>query len=182
MPPRMHVEVDAADPYERGRQRGSQIGAQLQQTWPIYQRLFAVTARDASRDQPDVEAIAGACLDSLSTWSPDLIRELEGVAAGADVPLLTVVALNARTEVLAQARGAGATECSTLVQLPGIDGSAVSAQTWDWHHDLAGGWHLQTCPRRPVRLRRAHRVRHAGQDRGERGRARDPLQPAAARE
>jgi isopenicillin-N N-acyltransferase-like protein len=120
------------------------VAERLSGTWPIYQELFAVAARDAGRHPVDVPAIAGSCLDSLATWSPDLFRELEGVAAGSGLALHEVMALNARTEVLAQARGAGSTECSTLVELVGEAGSALSAQTWDWHHDLAAGWHLQT--------------------------------------
>ena len=54
MTSRMHVDIDSSDPFERGRQRGAQVGARLQQTWPIYQSLFAVTARDAGRDPVDV--------------------------------------------------------------------------------------------------------------------------------
>lgn len=141
---RVHTEIDSTDPFERGRQRGVQVAAALRKTWPIYQSLFAVTARDAGRAPVDVPAIAESCLDAVSTWSPELLRELEGVAAGSGFALTTVMALNARTEVLAQARGAGTTECSTLVQMQGADGSAIGAQTWDWHAELAGGWHLHT--------------------------------------
>lgn len=141
---RMHVSVDSTDPFERGRQRGAQVADRLRHTWPIYQQLFAVTARDAGRPPVDAGAVADACMDTLATWSPELARELEGVAAGADTHLETVVALNARTEVLAQARGGGFTECSTLVEMTGTDGTALGAQTWDWHHQLSEGWHLQT--------------------------------------
>ncbi|MDX6308996.1 MAG: isopenicillin-N N-acyltransferase like protein [Nocardioidaceae bacterium] len=144
MSTRVHTEIDSTDPFERGRQRGVQVAARLRETWPIYQSLFAVTARDAGRSPVDVPATAESCLDAVSTWSPELLRELEGVAAGSGFGLTTVMALNARTEVLAQARSAGATECSTLVQLHGGDGSPIGAQTWDWHEELAGGWHLHT--------------------------------------
>jgi isopenicillin-N N-acyltransferase-like protein len=141
---RMQVEVDSTDPFERGRQRGSQVAARLQQSWPIYQSLFGVTARDAGHGSVDVPAVAHACLDALSSWSPDLLRELEGVSAGSGLSLTTVMALNARTEVFAVAGGSRVTECSTIVQLEGAGGSARSAQTWDWHEELADGWHLQT--------------------------------------
>lgn len=116
----------------------------LQQTWPIYQSLFDVTAHDAGREPVDVPAVAHACLDAVSTWSPELLRELEGVSAGSGLSLTTVMALNARTEVFAVAGGTAVSECSTVVQLDGPDGSAVSAQTWDWHEELADGWHVQT--------------------------------------
>lgn len=141
---RRHLEIDSADPFERGRQRGAQISCELASSLPIYHALFEVAARDAGTDPVDVAAIAHACLDAVAAWSPDLLRELEGVAAGADLSLTTVMTLNARTEVLAQAGPASTTECSTLVQLLGAGGSAVAAQTWDWHEELAAGWHLQT--------------------------------------
>ncbi len=127
MSSRMHVEIDSADPFERGRQRGAQVAAMLQETWPIYQSLFGVTAREAGRDPVDISAVAHACLDALSPWSPELLRELEGVSAGSGLSLTTVMALNARTEVFAVAGGTKVTECSTVVELTGPDGTALSA-------------------------------------------------------
>jgi isopenicillin-N N-acyltransferase like protein len=138
------VEIDSSDPFERGRQRGAQVATNLQETWPIYQSLFAVTARDAGRDPVDISAVAHACLDALAPWSPELLRELEGVSAGSGLSLTTVMALNARTEVFAVAGGTKVSECSTIVELSGPGGSALSAQTWDWHEELADGWHVQT--------------------------------------
>ncbi len=90
-----------------------------------------------------MSGVAHACLDALSPWSPELLRELEGVSAGAGLPLTTVMVLNARTEVFAVAGGAEVTECSTVVELAGVDGSALAAQSWDWHEELADGWHVQ---------------------------------------
>lgn len=142
--PLRHVRVDATSPYERGRQRGVQVRDSIHRTWPVYQQLFAVSARDAGSAPPDVRGAAAASFDSLRRWSPDLAREIEGVADGAGVAVDVVMALNARTEILAQARGNGATECSTLVEMAGPSGSALAAQTWDWHDELAGGWHVQT--------------------------------------
>jgi isopenicillin-N N-acyltransferase like protein len=144
MKSRMYVEIDSADPFERGRQRGAQVSAELAETWPLYQSLFDVTAREAGCDGVDVTAVAHSCLDAVSTWSPGLLRELEGVSAGSGVSLTTVMALNARTEVFAAAGGTAVSECSTVVQLQGPEGSAISAQTWDWHEELAGGWHVQS--------------------------------------
>jgi isopenicillin-N N-acyltransferase-like protein len=55
-------------------------------------------------------------------------EELAGMAAGADVPLRALLALNARTEVLA---GVGPTECSV------VGAGGLLAQNWDWHPALA---------------------------------------------
>lgn len=140
----IHVSVDSADAFERGRQRGKQVANQLHRTWPVYERLFAITAREAGQPPVDVRAVAAACLDCTAAWAPDLVRELEGVAAGAGADLATIMALNARTEIFAQARGGGPTECSTVVELVGTEGTSLAAQTWDWHEELSGGWHVQS--------------------------------------
>ena len=57
---------------------------------------------------------------------PHHVEELEGMAAGAGQDLLELIAINARTELLAGA------ECSVVGKLGG-----ELAQTWDWHPDLA---------------------------------------------
>jgi isopenicillin-N N-acyltransferase-like protein len=68
----------------------------------------------------------------LSADHPELVAELEGIAAGSGQDVRELLAINARTELLAgtQARG----ECSLLARSepPG----AWLAQTWDWHPDL----------------------------------------------
>jgi isopenicillin-N N-acyltransferase-like protein len=64
---------------------------------------------------------------------PDLVEELEGVAAGAGEDPRELLAINARTELLG---GAGAGECSVLGHIEGDE--PWLAQTWDWHPDLAG--------------------------------------------
>jgi isopenicillin-N N-acyltransferase-like protein len=59
----------------------------------------------------------------LSAW-PDLVAELEGIAAGAEVPVASLVRLQARTELM------GGPECSVIGR-PG-----AVAQNWDWHPDV----------------------------------------------
>lgn len=52
-------------------------------------------------------------------------------------------ALNARTELLAAGGVVHRGECSTLVRI-GTDETVppISAQTWDWHHELTTAWLL----------------------------------------
>lgn len=137
-----HLLVDSSDPFERGRQRGRFAGARLGDTWPVYLDIFAATVASHER-QVDPLAVAAACEGPLGDWCPDLLTEIAGVAAGAGLDPLTVLALNARTEVLAHA-GSTATECSTVVEMPAAAAETMSVQTWDWHAELAGGWHTQT--------------------------------------
>jgi isopenicillin-N N-acyltransferase like protein len=65
----------------------------------------------------------GSDVPDLSPW-PDLVAEVEGMAAGAGVPVDALLRLQARTELL------GGAECS-LIGEPG-----VVRQNWDWHPDV----------------------------------------------
>jgi isopenicillin-N N-acyltransferase-like protein len=80
--------------------------------------------------------------EAIAAGWPDLVDELDGIAIGAGVPLDTLLAVNARTELLAGTTGA---ECSVVGMLDGRGGCVV-AQNWDWHPDLAPSrvlWHVQ---------------------------------------
>jgi isopenicillin-N N-acyltransferase like protein len=59
----------------------------------------------------------------LSAW-PHLVAEIEGVAAGAGVPVQTLLRMQARTELM------GGPECSLIGRA-----GAVS-QNWDWHPEV----------------------------------------------
>jgi isopenicillin-N N-acyltransferase-like protein len=92
-------------------------------TLRTYRRLLAEAAGVTLR------TAGGAVAEHLDTALHD---ELEGMAAGAGVDLRELLAVNARTELLA---GTTACECSVVGH---IDGAWVRlAQTWDWHPDLA---------------------------------------------
>ena len=103
------------------RDRGHAFGAAqrdaIASTVRTYRRLLPVV---------DMRAAGAAVAASLE---PHLVDELEGMAAGAGQDVGDLLAVNARTELLAGA------ECSVAGRL---EGSEVSlAQTWDWHPDLA---------------------------------------------
>lgn len=59
----------------------------------------------------------------LAPW-PDLLDEVEGIAAGARVPVEALLALQARTELM------GGAECSLIGRV------GVVKQNWDWHPDV----------------------------------------------
>jgi isopenicillin-N N-acyltransferase-like protein len=71
------------------------------------------------------------------------MREIEGIAAGADVPVEDIVALNARSELLYAHEKLGATEppdgCTGVVVLPeaSASGTLIHAQNWDWRVESA---------------------------------------------
>lgn len=102
---------------DRGHAFGVAQRAAIASTVRTYRRLL---------QDVDLRAAGVSVADSLE---PQFVDELEGMAAGAEQDARDLLAINARTELLAGA------ECSVVGQL---QGSAVSlAQTWDWHPDLA---------------------------------------------
>ena len=132
------VTIAAESPRERGVQRGQACSSQLAAGWQTYADLFAAGGISADR----VQAEAVASLSAVDAWQPDLAAEIRGTADGSGLPQWQVAALNARTEILSLARTALPGECSTVIST--IPGRVVSAQTWDWHEELAAAWHLQS--------------------------------------
>jgi len=109
-------------PAERGRAFGGAHADAIGLTVRTYRRLFGMTP-------PDMRSAGAALAPSLGA---DHVEELEGMAAGAGQDVRDLLAVNARTELLA---GSGRAECSVIGR---VAGSGVTlAQTWDWHPDLA---------------------------------------------
>ncbi|MGW9404068.1 C45 family autoproteolytic acyltransferase/hydrolase [Arthrobacter sp. NPDC055585] len=132
------VRIAAESATERGVQRGQASRQALASAWQIYADLFAAGGIEAER----VEAEALSSLAAVESWQPELAAEIRGTAAGSELQTWQVAALNARTEILSLSRKALPGECSTVVST--IPGRVFSAQTWDWHEELAGAWHLQS--------------------------------------
>jgi isopenicillin-N N-acyltransferase-like protein len=95
-------------------------------TVTVYRRLLREAAGVGRGELRRAGELVGARL------APELVDELEGIAAGAGVDARELLAINARTELLA---GRGAGECSLLGR--GEPDGAWLAQTWDWHPALA---------------------------------------------
>jgi isopenicillin-N N-acyltransferase-like protein len=77
---------------------------------------------------PEAAVSGQAVGETLAARWPDLLDEVEGIAAGAQVPVESLLALQARTELL------GGAECSLVARLE--DGACLVAQNWDWHPDV----------------------------------------------
>jgi isopenicillin-N N-acyltransferase-like protein len=110
---------------DRGRGFGRAHADAVTATVTVYRRLLRETAGDLA---PHGDRVAAALHDR---W-PELIEEVEGIAAGAGQDPLELLAINARTELLAPGPAA---ECSVIGRVG--DGGVELAQTWDWHPDLA---------------------------------------------
>lgn len=124
----LHVSREAG-PGERGRAFGRANAEAVAHAVGRYRVLFRAVA---GLGDEEVRALALAAGETVAARHPELIEEMAGIAAGAGVDEAAVLALNARTEILA---GAGPPECSAVAMT--APGACLMAQNWDWHPDLA---------------------------------------------
>ncbi len=135
--PRVDVGLRPS-PGARGEALGAAYPAEIARTIEVYERLFATLAGGPV----DLERPGNEALEATALYTPVLAEEIEGIARGSGIPVERIAALNARTEILATCRAATASECSAIVALGGLDGP-VAVQTWDWHEELAGSFHVR---------------------------------------
>jgi isopenicillin-N N-acyltransferase-like protein len=135
-PERLHIQLSGATRRELGLARGEALRSTLAASYAKYAELFRVLGVTEALEREGVERTVAA----LKGWRTEVIAEFEGIAEAAGVDFAQVVALNARTEILALAPRASS-ECSTATAQ--IDGRRFGVQTWDWHIELDPFWHTQ---------------------------------------
>lgn len=133
---RLHLDISAPTRRELGLARGAALRPSLAGGYAKYAELFRTLGISEAQEREGAQQV----LDVLSGWHPEIIGEFEGIAEGADIELAQVVALNARTEIIAMGNSASS-ECSTVTAV--LDGHRTGVQTWDWHIELDQYWHTQ---------------------------------------
>jgi isopenicillin-N N-acyltransferase-like protein len=123
------------DPRQRGLEFGQAHTGEVRRSVAGYADLFA------RRGGPGYDAPRWAreFRDTIGDVDPDALAEIAGIAEGAGVPELDLVAVNARTEMLAKADPFGERECSTVLVTPSHS-PAYGVQTWDWYASMADTW------------------------------------------
>jgi isopenicillin-N N-acyltransferase-like protein len=125
--------------------RGEAYGEQARDRIHASVALYATQLERLGFTGNDVERFGGLFLPRLRQWAPDLVEEMEGIAAGADVALSAVLLVNARTEILQLAkREKGVSDdepdgCTGAVILPEAAKASrlIHGQNWDWHAECA---------------------------------------------
>jgi isopenicillin-N N-acyltransferase-like protein len=126
--------VVSGSPHERGRQYGAQARAQVHRSIEAYAKTFEYYAGwDWARSRQEAMRFVPA----IDDFAPSQIDELRGIAAGAEVDLADILAVNIRTEVMYSWRVSNALdsrppdECSSFAcAAPGRH--VVVGQNWDW--------------------------------------------------
>jgi len=135
------IEVHGS-PRKRGELYGDQARDRVRRSFGHYEEQLGRLGFAAD----DVERLVGVFLPRIREWAPDLVEEMEGIAAAADVSLASIVLVNARTEVLQLAyREKGMAEdddpdgCTGAVIMPAATkaGRLIHGQNWDWKAECA---------------------------------------------
>src|SRR5690242_5122458 len=132
MYPRIEVEGGSG---ERGRQYGEAARERVQRSVEAYGEVFA---HYAGWDWERVRAAAAAYRAPVEAYEPRYLEEIDGLAAGAAVDPLDVLAINVRTEIMFAATARDLTrapaECTAFAAVPSrtADGALLVGQNWDW--------------------------------------------------
>lgn len=141
------IEISGS-PLQRGRQYGEAVRPQVHAALGYYEEAFG---RSAGLAWDRVTARAAHWLEPVRDYAPHLVDEMQGIADGAGVGLLDVLALNARGEVIydksfaqmeADGRASeeepaeGCTSFAVHGEASG-DGHVYAGQNWDWRAGVA---------------------------------------------
>lgn len=127
-----YLHVDDADAFERGKQLGRASADHVRGSLRLYEETFA---HYAGLSWPEVRGIAAQFRDPIAEYDEQIAREIEGIAAGAELPHEDVLAINARTEIMFGLWARPAAECTSLFVGPAAsaNGHALIGQNWDWN-------------------------------------------------
>ncbi|SDP42401.1 isopenicillin-N N-acyltransferase like protein [Streptomyces sp. cf386] len=136
------IEISGT-PLERGRQYGEAVAPRLGIALGYYTEAFGASS---GLTWSQVTARAARWLKPVREYAPHLLEEMQGIADGAGLDLLDVLALNARGEVIyddsfvrmaAQEEPAeGCTSFAAYGPASG-DGHVWAGQNWDWRAGVA---------------------------------------------
>lgn len=130
--PHIRVEGDAT---ERGRQYGEQARERIERSLVEYRKIFK---HYAGWDWSEVRAFATAFEAPIRAFSSKYFDEIVGIAEGAGLDPLDLLAINVRTEIMFSARASQAMkmplECTAFgIASPfGSNDPVLIGQNWDW--------------------------------------------------
>jgi isopenicillin-N N-acyltransferase like protein len=138
-----YVEISGDDRI-RGRQYGEFAASQIALARDFYEASFGDSL---GLTWNQTRELASEWLAPSTDFAPDLVDEMRGIAEGAGLELLDVLALNARGEVSRMRRSEVPTSpedehnldsdgCSSFALLPEATGDrhVYCGQNWDWRH------------------------------------------------
>lgn len=112
--------------YECGKKIGEQAQTEIHHAINSYKQLFMDT-NETNWDE--ARKRAAAYIPWIEEYDPLIMEEMKGMSDGAQVELLDIVTLNARSEIMSVPDG-----CTSLAVVPPAtkNNETLLAQNWDW--------------------------------------------------
>lgn len=114
----------AGTPQQIGLEHGRQLSKEIRGQIGVYEAMFKKTS---NLDWDAVKEVSKGYAATIKQLTPDVYTEMEGIAEGAGLDILDIVALNSRSEI---ALGLFSDGCSSLGWKR--QGEVLLAQNWDW--------------------------------------------------
>ncbi len=119
-------EIDiVGNAHERGVSHGEQLRGEIAAALSFYRDIFKLPETTVREQATYFQRI-------IADFNPDYATEINGIAEGAAQDPLSIVALNARTEILGLNKQTPSNECTSLC----FSGTPILGQTWDWGEPL----------------------------------------------
>ncbi|OON41940.1 acyl-CoA--6-aminopenicillanic acid acyltransferase [Izhakiella australiensis] len=138
------IEISGS-PFERGCQYGEQAKDRIHASVAIYGDQLETLGVSGDQRHQLIEVFRQA----IAQFDPAYVEEMRGIAEGAGVSFESIVMINARTEVIAQARRQKEQDdvhdesikdgCTGALILPqrSESGKLIHGQNWDWRAECA---------------------------------------------
>jgi len=128
------IELNQPDPKKRGQAYGEAARERIHAIIDKYREIFQ---RITGETWETIMARGESFIAKAKAFAPDLVKEIRGIAEGADRALMDIFLLNARSEILFNPRVL-AQECTSLAALPEStsNGDMLLAQNWDWYKEV----------------------------------------------
>lgn len=130
----MYPVIDVAgSPYARGHAYGRAAADRIAGSIASYAQVYR---EEAGWDWATATETAVRYLPAIEDFAPDYVEELHGIADGARVERVDILAINIRTEVMNAARiaslsGSAPAECTAFATVA-PSARVVAGQNWDW--------------------------------------------------
>jgi len=119
-------EIDiAGTAYKRGVMHGEQLRSEISDALIFYRDIFMLPAESVLDQAAHFQGI-------ITAFNPAYSEEIRGISDGSGQELLWIVALNARTEILALKGKTSVNECTSIC----FSDRSVLGQNWDWGERL----------------------------------------------
>ncbi|MDX1663574.1 MAG: C45 family peptidase [Candidatus Promineifilaceae bacterium] len=133
----------SGSPYQQGVQHGRALRKQIDHNLHVYFDRFL---REGGVGREEVLSRAQRYGEAIATQTPAYYEGMRGIAAGAGQPLVDIVALNVRYEILYyqytvnQIERVSADGCTSFAIAPeaSANGHLLLGQNWDWIPEVQG--------------------------------------------